>query len=216
MDRKIKIYSEAELIGMFGLTRLVGNKKHPLMEEWTSMGIVTLSSSEQELFDEILEEAQQKIAGWQEEDLKMKFISFVLRLGHLKDNPLFNTYFEKTISATVDGRYLKTKTDFMVAKGILDRPEKPFFHFQEWKPQKRPVGDSMAQLIEAFLIAQTTNKDDQPLYGCEVIGANWNFVIFQDRTYCLSKSYICTDADDLLEIVSLLRHFKSILAKRLL
>jgi hypothetical protein len=104
----------------------------------------------------------------------------------------------------------------MVAKGILDRPEKPFFHFQEWKPQKRPVGDSMAQLIEAFLIAQTTNKDDQPLYGCEVIGANWNFVIFQDRTYCLSKSYICTDADDLLEIVSLLRHFKSILAKRLL
>ena len=215
MDKKIKIYSEAELIGTFGLTRLVGNKNHPLMAEWTGMGLVKLSPSEQELFDEIVEEAQQKIAGWQEEDLKMKFISFVLRLGHLKDNALFNTYFEKTVSATVDGKYLKTKTDFMAAKGILDRPETPFFHFQEWKPQKRPVGDSMAQLLEAFLIAQTLNQADFPLYGCEVIGANWNFVVMQERTYCTSKSYICTDANDLLEIVSLLRHFKNILEKRL-
>ena len=133
MNKKIKVYSEAELITEFGLTRLVGNKKHPLMSDWTSRGVVALSATEQEIYDDILQDAQQNIAGWQEEDLKMKFISFVLRLGHLKDNPLFNTYFEKTISATVDGRYLKTKTDFMAAKGILDRPEKPFFHFQEWK-----------------------------------------------------------------------------------
>lgn len=215
MEKKIKMYSEAELIGVFGLTRLVGNKSHPLMAEWTGMGLVTLSTSEQELFDEILDEAQQKIAGWQEEDLKMKFISFVLRLGHLKDNPLFNTYFEKTVSATVDGKYLKTKTDFMAAKGILDRPEKPFFHFQEWKPQKRPVGDSMGQLLEAFLIAQTLNQAGFPLYGCEVIGEKWNFVVMQARAYCISKSYICTDRDDLLQIISLLRHFKSILEQRL-
>ena len=215
MDKKVKAYSEAELIGVFGLKRLVGNKSHPLMAAWTGMGMVTLSLSEQELFDDILDDAQQNIAGWQEEDLKMKFISFVLRLGHLKNNPLFNTYFEKTISATVDGHYLKTKTDFMAAKGILDRPETPFFHFQEWKPQKRPVGDSMAQLLEAFLIAQEVNQDQNALYGCEVIGANWNFVIMQNRSYFISKSYICTDASDLLEIVSLLRHFKSILEKRL-
>ena len=95
MDKKIKIYSEAELIGEFGLQRLVGNKSHPLMAEWTGKGFVQLSTSERELFDEILEEAQQKIAGWQEEDLKMKFISFVLRLGHLKDNPLFKALGKK-------------------------------------------------------------------------------------------------------------------------
>jgi hypothetical protein len=165
MDKKIKMYSEAELIGEFGLKRLVGNKSHALMAEWTSKGTVVLSASEQELFDDILDDAQQNIAGWQEEDLKMKFISFVLRLGHLKDNPLFNTYFEKTISATVEGHFLKTKTDFMAAKGILDRPQKPFFHFQEWKPQKRPVGDSMGQLLEAFLIAQVHNADSHPLYA---------------------------------------------------
>lgn len=215
MNKKIKMYSEAELITQFGLTRLIGNKNHALMADWTSKGIVMLSPSEQELFDDILDNAQQNIAGWQEEDLKMKFISFVLRLGHLKDNPLFNTYFEKTISATVDGKFLKTKTDFMVAKGVLDRPDKPFFHFQEWKPQKKPVGDSMGQLLEAFLIAQVHNSDNYPLYGCEVIGKEWNFVVMQDRTYCISKSYICTDREDLLEIVSILRHFRSILEKRM-
>jgi hypothetical protein len=215
MAKKIRIYSEAELISDFGLTRLVGNKNHPLMEEWTKMGLVELSATEQEIYNDILQEAQQKIAGWQEKDLKMKFISFVLRLGHLKDNPLFNTYFEKTVSATVDGKYLKTKTDFMAAKGILDRPEKPFFHFQEWKPQKRPVGDSMGQLLEAFLIAQTFNQADFPLYSCEVIGREWNFVVMQDRTYCISKSYICTDETDLLEIISLLRHFRTLLERRL-
>jgi hypothetical protein len=215
MDKKIKAYSEAELITQFGLKRLVGNKSFALMDEWTSKGLVTLSASEQELFDDILENAQQNIAGWQEEDLKMKFISFVLRLGQLKDNALFNTYFEKTIAAVVDGQYLKTKTDFMVAKGVLDRPDKPFFHFQEWKPQKKPVGDSMGQLLEAFLIAQTYNQENYPLYGCEVIGKEWNFVIMHERTYCISKSYICTDGDDLLQIVSLLRHFKTFLEKRL-
>ena len=34
MANKIKSYSEAELIKMFGLERRVGNNEHPLMEEW--------------------------------------------------------------------------------------------------------------------------------------------------------------------------------------
>ena len=211
----MKNHKEADIITLFGLTRLVGNTAHHLMSEWTNIEMPYLNIAEQAIFDEILPNAQQNIAGWQEEDLKMKFISFILHLGHLKDTRLFNTYFEKTISATIDGYFLKTKTDFMVAKGVLDRPQKPYFHFQEWKPHKKPVGDSMGQLLEAFLIAQETNKDGQALYGCEVIGKEWNFVVMTERTYCISKSYICTEKNDLLEIIGILRHFKSILEKRL-
>jgi hypothetical protein len=215
MQKKNQTFDEATLIQQFKLKRLVGNNAHPVLAEWLNIPPVTLSPLEQELFDEILENAQQNITGWQEEDLKMKFISFVLRLGHLRDNPLFNTYFEKTISATVDGQFLKTKTDFMVAEGILDRPHKPYFHFQEWKPHKKPVGDSMAQLLEAFLIAQEINQDGYPLYGCEVIGKEWNFVVLQDRTYCVSQSYICTNPTDLRQIVGILRAFKQGLSQRL-
>jgi hypothetical protein len=215
MEKKLKSHDEAELITLFGLNRMVGNNVHPLMQQWMSTPTVEMSTSEQELFDDILENAQQNITGWQEEDLKMKFISFVLRLGHLKDTSLFKTYFEKTISATINGIFLKTKTDFMVAKGVLDRPQKPYFHFQEWKPHKKPVGDSMGQLLEAFLIAQEVNKDDEPIYGCEVIGKEWNFVVMHGRTYCISQSFICTDRQDLHQIISILRHFKSILETRI-
>ena len=216
ISKNVKSYDEAELIGMFNLNRLVGNTGHPLMAEWVNIPVENLSPFERELFDEILFDAQKNIVGWQEEDLKMKFISFVLRLGHLRDTKLFNTYFEKTVSATIEGHFLKTKTDFMVAKGILNIPQKPYFHFQEWKPYKKPVGDSMGQLLEAFLIAQHLNADNVPLYGCEVIGKQWNFVIFEQRNYCTSKSYDSTESDDLLKIISILRKFKSLLELRLL
>ena len=96
------------------------------MNEWLESNAV-LSPFEEVLFEEIYKNARQHIAGWQEEDLKMKFISFVLRLGHLQDSGKFNTYFEKTLSATVGKHPLKTKTDFMIAKGILDMPQKPYF-----------------------------------------------------------------------------------------
>ncbi|MCU0392973.1 MAG: hypothetical protein MUE81_17830 [Thermoflexibacter sp.] len=217
---KEKQYSEAELIEMFGLTRLVGSEMIPSLAEWTN-ATTTLSPAEQQLFDDIRQDAVQNIAGWQEEDLKMMFISFVLRLGHLRNQPNYHTYFEKTISATVEGIFLKTKTDFMIAKGILDKPKIPYFHFQEWKPLKNPKGDSMAQLLEAFLIAQETNRaanlrTDKPLYGCEVVGKQWTFAIMEGKTYCLSKSYDCTEKDDLLQIIAILRKFKEILETKLL
>ena len=215
MAKKIRQFSEAELIELFGLTRLVGNQRLPLLQEWLDTS-TTLTEAEQLLFDDIYENAVQNIGGWQEEDLKMKFISFVLRLGYLKDNPRFRTYFEKTISATVDTIFLKTKTDFMVAKGILDMPQVPYFHFQEYKPQLNPTGEPMAQVLEAFLIAQAQNNNQHPLYGCEVIGKMWNFVVMEHKTYCISKSYDCTERDDLLQIIAILRKFKEILETRLL
>ncbi len=215
MAKKTKQYSEAELIELFGLERLIGNEASPLLKEWLS-ATTTLSEVEHLLFDDIYENAVQNIGGWQEEDLKMKFISFVLRLGYLKDNPKFRTYFEKTIFATVDTTFLKTKTDFMVAKGILDMPQIPYFHFQEYKPQLNPTGEPIAQILEAFLIAQHKNNHQKPLYGCEVVGKMWNFIVMENKTYCISKSYDCTDKEDLLQIIAILRKFKEILETRLL
>lgn len=157
MVKKIKIYSEAELIQLFDLNRLLGNEQHPTIKYWTNVANPLLSIGETEWFEQILEDAQKNLVGWQEEDLKMNFISFVLRLGHLRSNKYFNVYCEKTLTATVKGYPLKTKTDFMIAKGIWDKPQHPYFHFQKWKPHKKPTGDSMAQLLEAFLIAQSIN-----------------------------------------------------------
>ncbi|TAE36795.1 MAG: hypothetical protein EAZ70_10235 [Runella slithyformis] len=128
----------------------------------------------------------------------------------------FTSFFDKKLAAIIDNYSLSVNADFIIAKGVLDYMERPFFHFQEYKPSKNPTGDSMAQLLEAFLIGQAQNDDGKPLYGCEVVGKIWRFVTMEGRAYCVSKTYDCTDRDDLLQIIAILRKFREILETRLL
>ncbi len=213
-QNKEQSYSEAELIKLFELTRVPYGGTE-LMQKWTDC-TTTLQPDEQILFDKLLNKVRNNIEGWHEEALKMKFIAFVLALGYLEDTPNYKTYFEETISATVEGHFLKTKTDFMVAKGILDLPQVPYFHFQEYKKQREPSGDPVGQLLEAFLIAQEKNKNGNPLYGCTITGKYWEFFTMEAKTYCISRSYDCTDKEDLLQIIAILRKFKEILETYLL
>ncbi len=217
MTEEVKIdnYSEADLIEMFHLIRLEGNDKHPLMAEWVDAS-TTLNEHEIFLFEKISNEASEKIASWNEETLKMKFISLVLLLGNMGDNGKYSSYFEQTISATVEGNFLKTQTDFMISTGIFSKPKNPFFHFQEYKKHKNPSGDPAAQLIEAFLIAQEKNQNGKPLYGCTVTGKYWDFFVMQDKIYCISMTYDCAKRQDLMQIIAILRKFIAILNERLI
>ena len=226
MPKKIKSYDEAELIGMFGLQRTAGNLATPLMAEWTGTS-TTLIEAEAYFFDLISKDLINQIVGWNEEMLKMNFISPVLILGHIRETAQYKTYYENLLEATVKGHFLKVRTDMMIATGILETPKIPYFYFQEYKKQKdyppsppkfggKKGGDVTAQLLEAFLIAQEKNKNDKPLYGCTISGRYWEFVIMEGTTYCISKSYDCTETDDLLQIIAILRKFKEILETRLL
>ncbi len=98
---KIRNYSEADLILLFDLKRFVGEENNPLLQQWLNAD-TELTPMEQSLFDEILIDAKRNIHAWHEEDLKMKFIAFVLRLAHLTDTEDYHTYFAKTLSATID------------------------------------------------------------------------------------------------------------------
>jgi hypothetical protein len=210
-----KEWKEAELIKTFKLNRI---KKYytPLMTEWLNVGMPTLDVVEQGIFDRKLGEAIDNLEGWSEEDLKMKFIAHILDLGWLRDENGIVGYFDKIISATIEGTKLKVKSDFMIAKGLLNVHENPYFHFQEYKPQLNPHGEPMAQLLEAFLIGQAKNGTGIPLYGVEIIGKQWTFVIMEGKDYCSSESYSCVKKDDLLKIISILRKFKEILMTRLI
>jgi hypothetical protein len=187
----------------------------PLMQEWLSVTPAEFEGWELGSFEHLIQKVN-KITTWGEEDLKMKFISPVLELGRVMEDKNFTSFFDKKLTGKVAGYSLSVKADFVIAKGMLDYMEKPYFHFQEYKPEKNPTGDSMAQLLEAFLIAQAHNKDGKPLYGCEVNGATWKFVTMEDRSYCVSKSYDSADKEDLLQIIAILRKFREILETRLL
>ena len=212
---KGKQYKEGDLILLFNLKRIV-EYATPLMQEWLAVENPIFNVGEQYNFDKKYKEVKLKISGWSEEDLKMKFIAHILELGNLEEYDGIVTFFDKTISATVEGTKLKVKSDFMIAKGILDVFSTPYFHFQEYKPLKNPSGDSMAQLLEAFLIAQAKNKDNKPLYGIDIMGANWKFVIMESKQYCVSGLYDCTNKEDLLQIIAILRKFRWILETRLM
>jgi hypothetical protein len=49
-----------------------------------------------------------------------------------------------------------------------------------------------------------------------VIGRHWYFVVMQDKDYCVSMAYDCTVKDELLQIIAVLRQFKTILETILL
>ena len=214
--RSKKEWSEGELIRTFKLNRNITTLT-PLMQEWLNTPLVDLNSHEQYSFDKNILKAKKRISSWREEDLKMNFISPILELGHITDDDdVVVGYFDKIISATVEDIKLTVKSDFMLAKGTLDFFETPYFHFQEYKPYKNPSGDSMAQLLEAFLIGQEKNKNGLPLYGIDIVAKQWSFVIMEGKDYCISNSYNSVDRDDLLLIISVLRKFKDILASRLL
>jgi hypothetical protein len=217
MKKKKEIkYSEADLIRAFNLTRLKGNDAHPLMKEWTSVNLPTLTVVEQGNFERIYTKAYYKIEGWNEEELKMKFIAYLTDLGHLEDNGKYLTYCEREIFAEVENKYLYLKSDFMIAKGILDSPEAPYFYLQEYKKLKDPSGDPVPQLLEGFLIAMHLNNNGKPMYGCTVTGKLWDFFVMEGKTYCISDSYDCQDKNDLLLIISILRKYKEILETRIL
>jgi hypothetical protein len=208
-------YSEADLIKMFHLNRFSGKNSHLLMHTWTDV-TTTLSPPEQYLFDEIFDGLAKKIVFWNEDMLKMNFIAFVIYLGHLKENERFKTFYESMIEATVENQFLRVKTDMVIATGMLETPDVPYFYFQEYKKVKEPKADVAGQLIEAFLIAQEKNQNNKPLYGCTVLGREWEFYVMQGKNYYVSDPYQCTQKEDLLQIIAILRKFKYILETELL
>lgn len=211
---KKKEWKEGEIALAFGLQKIEVTYT-PLLEAWLTIELPQLAGTDLGIFERIVKNAH-KITTWSEEDLKMKFISYVLGLANLTDDEDFVSFFDKKLMAKVNNYNLSVVTDFVVASGLMDYMKKPYFHFQEYKPSKNPKGDSMAQLLEAFLIAQSKNQDDMPLYGCEVVGKDWRFITMENKTYCVSKAYDATQEEELLEIIAILRKFRTILETELM
>jgi hypothetical protein len=186
------------------------------MQEWLDAPLPVLDVVEQGNFDKYSSRVIENINGWNEEELKMKFIAHIIELGLLVEGNGITTCFDRTFSATVEGIKLVTKSDFMVASGYMNVIKQPFFHFQEYKPVLNPTGEPMAQLLEAFLIAQSQNENPLPLYGVEVVGNQWRFVIMEGKEYCISPSFDCLKRADLMQIIAILRKFKEILETRLM
>ena len=159
---KKKEWQEGEIIVAFKLTKL-NDSYTPVMSEWLDVSAPEFDAIDAVLFQRLLLKVK-RIATWKEEDLKMKFISPVLELGQVMEGERFVSFFDKSLADEVEGHKLSVKADFVIAKGVLEYMQKPYFHFQEYKPQKNPTGDPMAQLLEAFLIIYVLPLHRQGIY----------------------------------------------------
>ncbi|MEN9610026.1 MAG: hypothetical protein RLZZ628_840 [Bacteroidota bacterium] len=149
---------------------------------------------------------------WNEDELKFRFIAQVVELASLIGVG-YNTFTQRVLSATVHGVLLHGRPELMVASG-REEPKKPYFFIHEYKPSRKSE-DPLGQLLAAMLAAQTHNADGEPLLGCFVIGAIWQFLILDGQNYTLSRPYDAVQTSDLLNIYSALCQSKVYVEARL-
>jgi hypothetical protein len=168
------------------------------------------SDIEHTIIEKLQHDIHRSIDAWNEDELKFKFIApFVSLIGFNTDK--FQTFTQRTLSATVDSIKLSGKVDFLVATG-KSKPVQLFFFLHEYKRLRGRENDPLAQLLVEMLAAQELNQHKFPMYGCHVIGRNWFFVVLEGRKYAESNQYSVSD-DGIYKVFSMLREAKAIITK---
>jgi hypothetical protein len=197
---------EPTLVRTLGLTRLYRNT--PLMNDWIS------ATGDLTDFDRILlNESQAKLIknadAWNEEELKMSFISIIIFLARY-DDPI-RTYYDREMSMKIGEYTLICKADMLLSAGFGELIETPYFFLHEYKREKKYSGDPIGQMLGGMLISQAKNNNGKPMYGCYVQGRFWFFSILDGTEYVISQSFDSTDTTDAQQVILILRRIKEII-----
>lgn len=171
------------------------------LTHWLSF-FYTIDDYEKKYLDEL--KAVYLIGGddWNEVELENKFISPLFVFAKM-DSKQFAYFLERELSATIGAYEIMGKVDGMIATGFRN-PRKPYFCLNEYKRQTDPNGDPRAQVLIAMLAAQQINQDDNPIYGCYIIGRSWYFMVLLGKEYAISNVFTCTD-EELYDIFRILK-----------
>jgi hypothetical protein len=170
----------------------------PFLKEW--LAAVHPPNAHQTQFIEAKRALLERFyRNWNEDELKFQFIAQIVELVDLHGKN-FNIFSQRNLSAVVNGITLQGRPEVMVATGQED-PLSPYFFIHEYKPSKR-ADEPLGQVLAAMVAAQAHNADDMPVLGCFVIGALWQFVVLESKTYTLSSTYDATQTNDLHAIYS--------------
>lgn len=202
-----------ELMKTFGLKRLIwGLDAMPLLENWVNVS-QTFSESEEASLEKLRLKLLKQADNWDEEDLKMYFIAFLLDMaGYLEEDKPYHAFFEKTISVTLPNYTLTSKPDMLLAEGLEDTWFAPYFCFHEYK---RAESDktARAQVLLDMFIAQQLNQNEKPIYGAYVSGKSWNFVVLKGKEFMISQTFDATQKIQLQQILGILRAFWGVLGQ---
>lgn len=188
----------------FGLRRLM---RCPLLDTWlTARKKMKLSAFERHKIQDLQDLLAVNFEGWNEQELALHFIGPIFSSVNFTEMYRFNLFSQRFVTATI-GNYLVTgKPDGFIASGFRE-PRKPYFAFNEYKPEVDPDGDPAGQALGAMLVGQTLNDNEAPIYGCYIIGSNWRFMLLIGKNYCVSEPFSAL-TDDVFDIVKVLKVLK--------
>ncbi|MBL7785796.1 MAG: hypothetical protein JNM36_07810 [Chitinophagales bacterium] len=207
--------SEAILIENFGIEQLEATAI-PLLSEWIAVDMSNkkLNDAENYMLNMAHKKLIKNMSFWNEEELKMNFISMIIALAEFQD-PI-KSYYDREMSAMVEGIFLSCKADMLLSKGIRELIKAPYFFLHEYKREKKYSGDPIGQMLGGMLIAQAQNNNGKPIYGCYVQGRFWFFSILEGKQYIISKAFDASEKEEALQIVFILRKLKQIILERLM
>ena len=193
----------------FGLDKV---EHLPTLTNWLQASF-EVSAQETSVLNQLQERLDALGEDWNEDELKMNFISpIMLLVGYgIKNN--YNYFFQRGITATVQGTEMSGIVDMVIASGWT-KPTKPYFFLHEYKQDQANKGSARAQLLAAMLAAQSSNANEKPLFGVYLIGASWRFVVLEGKNYAV-KRFDATEKEDLFQIFAMLKWIKVYIEKDL-
>ncbi len=213
MDKKLNHYDVEEVLETFDI-QLIDDCQ--ILDAWVNATPSELMPIDKLLLDELPLELRQNERNWNEEELKMKFISPVFRVARLYERHKIDVFYERSMSGVVREVKISLILDCMVATPKNSgRPASPYFFLQEYKRSKGDSHDPEGQMLAAMILAQEMNHDGHPMYGCWLQGKNWYFTVLNGVEYCVSRQFDATQERDLLQIVFILRKLKALILARL-
>lgn len=204
-----KDWTQTKLKETFGLVNKNGECDE--LKEWMKAGNDTnllINDREQTELERIRKRLSINADIWNEEELKMYFISFLLDIVSFESEK-YKLFFERKLSATLNGIKLSGDVDAMIAGGNFDDPRVPYFCLHEYKQEKgKREADPRGQLLSEMLAAQTLNQDKTiPIYGSYMLGRLWFFGTLINYDFCFSGGFVA-DGDDIYRIFRILRQLK--------
>ena len=153
--------------------------------------------------ENLLKEESVFIKKYNEEDLKINFITPILnRINFKMRDREIRTFYQGSLTYKTDKFILQGTADFFVSKGLF-YSEKPYFFIQEFKKNQYGL-DPEPQLL-AELISAVELNDFKTIKGAYIVGAIWNFVILKKikvhkYEYFISPNFDSTKIHDLEDI----------------
>jgi hypothetical protein len=217
LDKAVKetsklIMDSDEILDVFGLKK---NRQCAILEEWLCT-TSEISPKDQETLEEKRLALLEEVESWNEEELKMRFLAFLFDIAKIDEPQKIKLFYERPLSAVVDGYRISVVCDAMAAKpkGVAS-PSTPYFFLQEFKKQKGKEQDAEAQMLAAMIVAQFKNTNNKPIFGCYLQGKNWIFTTLHEKNYCVSKQFDASEKEDLYQIIYALRQLKVLIVRQI-